>query len=457
MDPRHSLATEADPGAYAKDPSVSFDHARFKMSLPQDSPIPSPFPEGLAGKRAAVVLYSYYPDDPRPRRAAEAMIRVGMHVDLICLHEGNHESRSEVVSGVNVVRLPIRKKRAGKLSYVAQYSQFLFACSIILAYRTVRRRYDVVHVHNMPDFLVFSALVPKLFGSKVLLDLHDPMPELIQCIYNLPLRDWLVRMLTRLERWSIAVADMVLTPNTAFRDLFVARGCPVNKLRIVMNSPHTELFDPEKFNSQATSRNTENVAFRLMYHGLIAKRHGLDIALNVVARLRESIPALEFHIYGSRTAYMDQMSHLIRKLGLEEIVHYHGRKSQSEIAQALASADLGVIPNRRSPFTELNMPTRIFENLAMGKPVIVPNTKGIRDYFNENQIIFFEPANVESLANAVKWVYQHPQDAQKIVASGRKVLQAHTWNNERDHFIASLEDLFRRSQEYADSFTTRDR
>ena len=77
--------------------------------------------------------------------------------------------------------------RSGKANfgYVVQYSQFLVACSIILAYRTLWRRYDIVHVHNMPDFLVFSALVPKLFGSKVLLDLHDPMPELIQCIYNL--------------------------------------------------------------------------------------------------------------------------------------------------------------------------------------------------------------------------------------------------------------------------------
>ena len=447
MDPKHSLATEGDPGAYGKDPSVSFDHARFKMSLPQDSPIAPPSPEALAGKRAVVLLYSYYPADPRPRRAAEAMVQAGMHVDLVCLQEDRHESKSELVNGVNVLRLPIRKKREGKLSYVVQYLQFLVACSIILAYRTLWRRYDVVHVHNMPDFLVFSALVPKLFGSKVLLDLHDPMPELIRCIYNLPPDDLLVRLLTRLERWSIAVAGMVLTPNIAFRDLFVVRGCPANKLKIVMNSPQAEVFDSEKFSSAANSRNAEDITFKLIYHGLLAERHGLDIALNAVAKLRRSIPGLEFHIYGSRTAYMDQMSHLIGKLGLGEIVHYHGRKSQFEIAQALASADLGIIPNRRSPFTELNMPTRIFENLAMGKPVIVPNTKGIRDYFNENQIIFFEPADVGSLAQAIKWVYEHPKDAHRMVENGAKVLQAHTWDKERVHFTLSLHELFQCSSE----------
>ena len=238
---------------------------------------------------------------------------------------------------------------------------------------------------------------------------------------------------------------MVLTPNTAFRDLFVARGCPANKLKIVMNSPQAEVFDPQKFSSEVNSRNAEHVTFKLMYHGLLAERHGLDIALNAVAKLRGSIPGLEFHIYGSRTAYMDQMSHLIGKLGLEEIVHYHGRKSQFEIAQALASADLGIIPNRRSPFTELNMPTRIFENLAMRKPVIVPNTKGIRDYFDENQIIFFEPADAGSLAKAIKWVYEHRKDAQRIVENGAKVLQAHAWDKERTHFTLSLHELFQRS------------
>ena len=440
MDRTDSLKIQSNARTDDEEVTCSLEQPSFRMSLRENSPT-SAFKEPLAGKRAVVVLYPYYPADPRPRRAAEAMIQAGMQVDLVCLRESNNESTSEIVNGVHVVRLPIRKKREGKLSYIVQYSQFLLACSIILACWTARGRYNFVHVHNMPDFLVFSALLPKLFGSKVLLDLHDPMPELIQCIYNLPSRHWLVRLLIRLEKWSTAIADVVLTPNIAFRDLFVARGCDVKKLEIVMNSPQGEIFDPKKVSPGAQRGDVEKGGCKLMYHGLLAERHGLDLALTAVAMLRENIPGLEFHIYGSRTAYMDQMTHLIKELHLEDIVYYHGRKSQLEIAQALASADLGIIPNRRSPFTELNMPTRIFENLAMGKPVIVPKTRGIRDYFNETQIIFFEPGNVNSLANAIKWVYEHPSEVQKIVANGMKVLQAHTWNMERGHFTARLQEL----------------
>ena len=117
--------------------------------------------------------------------------------------------------------------------------------------------------------------------------------------------------------------------------------------------------------------------------------------------------------------YMDQMAELVRELKLQEAVHYHGSKPQSEIAKALATVDLGIIPNRRNPFTELNMPTRIFENLAMERPVIAPNTKGIRDYFNEKQIVFFEPGNSESLAQAIHWVYNHPREVQEMVEEGR--------------------------------------
>jgi glycosyltransferase involved in cell wall biosynthesis len=416
------------------------DSNPFASSKSASASSPVPGDRRLVGKRAAVVLYSHYPADPRPRRAAEAMIEAGMSVDLICLRENERESSREVVNGVNVLRLPILKKRGGKIAYLLRYAGFVAACSIILALRVPGGRYDIVHVHNMPDFLVFSGLLPRLFGSKIILDLHDPMPELVRSIYDVPRNHWLVRLLIRLERCSISVADLVLTPNIAFRELFISRGCPSKKIMIVMNSPQSELFNPRRFQTEA-SRSERNVCFQLMYHGLLVERHGLDTAIRAVAMIREHIPSLQFHIYGDRTPFMDQMNDLIKKLGLEGTILYHGRKSHYEIAKALASIDLGIIPNRRNPFTELNMPTRIFENLAMDRPVIVPNTKGIRDYFDESQIIFFESDNVESLAQAINWAYLHPQQVQETVFKGKRVLRAHTWNRERERFVESLRDL----------------
>src|SRR5436190_13414714 len=132
----------------------------------------------LSGKHAAVVLFSHYPSDPRPRRAAEALAQEGMSVEVICLKEEESEPTHEEFNGVSITRVPLKRRRGGKVAYLLQYGWFIVLAGVILSGRSLRRRYDLVHVHNMPDVLVFSALIPKLMGARVILDLHDPMPEL---------------------------------------------------------------------------------------------------------------------------------------------------------------------------------------------------------------------------------------------------------------------------------------
>ncbi len=390
-------------------------------------------PSSLRGKRAAVLLYSYYPADPRPRRAAEALVASGMEVDLICLRENEAEPKKETIAGVKISRLPLRKQRRSKLTYLRKYTAFLLACFGILAIRSFRRRYDLVHVHNMPDVLVFSALIPRLLGARIILDLHDPMPELMLSIYHLPPTHRLVRLLRKLEQASVAFAHLILTPNRAFRDLFMTRGCPPEKIQIIMNSPQEEIFDATKFSSSGSSNGER--PFKLMYHGLIAERHGLDTALHSAALLRDRIPNLEFHIFGSRTSYMNQIDVLVRDLGLGGCVRYHGHQPQSRIAQAIRESDLGLIPNRRSSFTEINMPTRIFEYAAMERPVVVPDTRGIRDYFGNDSALFFEPGNAESLAAVIETVYRDPHHVSTIISRSRHIYEQHRWTIQKTRFV----------------------
>ncbi len=390
----------------------------------------------LIGKRAAVLLYSHYPADSRPRRAAEALADYGMEVDLVCLRETVTEKAREIIHGVHVVRLPLQGRRSSKRTYVLQYGAFLCACFGLLTLRSLKKKYDLVHVHNIPDILVFGALVPKLLGAKVVLDLHDPMPELMMSIYNLSQEEQWIRWLKRLERLSISFADLVLTPNKAFRERFVSRGCPPDKIKIVMNSPESKIFHTVEHHSPLPSVNgNRERPFKIMYHGLIAERHGLDTALEAIARLRSVVPALEFHIFGTRTSYMDKIETLVGQLGLGGNVHYHGYQPETEIAKSIRSIDLGVIPNRRSPFTEINMPTRIFEYLAMNKPVVVPDTQGIRDYFGRNSALFFEPGDPQSLGDVILQVYRNPQKVDAVLKRGRSIYEAHCWEIHRERLL----------------------
>jgi glycosyltransferase involved in cell wall biosynthesis len=395
----------------------------------------------LRGKRAAVVVFSYYPADPRPRRAAEALVREGMSVDVVCLREDRTGLGRETVNGVNVRRVPLRRRRGGVLGYVLQYVSFLAMAGGILAVRSLRGRYHLVHVHNMPDVLVLSALVPKVLGAKVILDLHDPMPELMTTIFGLDAESWQVRMLRRLERWSIGWADLVLTVNLACKRLFFGRSCEAEKIHIVMNSPDEAIFAPGRARSRPARRPASGKAFVVMYHGSLVERNGLDLAVEAVARVRGSVPSVELRIYGPGTPFLERVMESVRSRGLTDTIRYLGPKRLEEIASAIETCDVGIVPNQRSVFAELNTPTRIFEYLAVGTPVVAPRAAGILDYFQEDSLVLFELGDADDLARRLEYVWAEPDKVREIVRRGRDVYRSHAWSREREVLIGLVDEL----------------
>jgi glycosyltransferase involved in cell wall biosynthesis len=394
----------------------------------------------LRGRRAAVVVFSYYPTDPRPRRAAEALVRAGMHVDLICLKETATDCKRETVNGVDILRVPLRRRRGRALGYLAQYLAFLVTSFGILAARSLTRRYSLVHVHNMPDILVLSALVPKLLGAKVILDLHDPMPELMTTIFGLEPNSLRVRALKRLEKMSIGFADLALTVNVACKRLFVSRSCPAGKMQVIMNAPDEALFP---FRSARTENAVRKPGqpFVIMYHGSLVERNGLHLLVEALASVRPAIPGARLKIYGSSTPFLKHVMASALATGLGEIVEYLGPRSLEDLADAIRESDVGVIPNTRSLFAEINTPTRIFEYLALGTPVIAPRTAGILDYFGNDGLTYFELGDSADLARRIEYIFSHPGEAFETVRRGQAVYRAHTWRQERQSFVDLADEL----------------
>jgi glycosyltransferase involved in cell wall biosynthesis len=394
----------------------------------------------LRGRRGAVLLFSHYPADPRPRRAAEALVAEGAQVDVICLRRD--EPKRENFGSINVLRLPVKRNRAGRISYVGQYSAFLLSCFAHLAVRSLRSRYDFVHVHNMPDVLVFSALVPKLLGARIVLDLHDPMPELMQTIFKLPEESSDVRMLKRLEKLSIRFADLVLTVNLACKKIYASRSCPAEKIIVVLNSPDDTIFQPN--GAAATGRNetTPERPFDVLYHGSLVHRNGFDLAVDALERVGERIPSVRLTVCGEPTPYFEKVMESARARGLEPKIRYLGVRDLDQIVEAINNCDLGVIPNHRNIFTELNTPTRIFEYLALGKPVVAPKASGIQDYFGERDLLFFELGDSEDLARSIQFAHDHPEETRETVRRGQEVYRRHTWSREKERLVAAISDLW---------------
>ena len=389
-----------------------------------------------------MVTFSLYPGDPRPRRAAAALLKEGMSVDLICLGDENAPKR-EVLNGINILRLPISHRRGGKLSYAYNYSAFILTCASILAVRALKRRYHLVYVHNMPDVLVASALVPKGLGAKVLLDLHDPMPELMTTIFSLEKDSLSVRLIQRLEKWSMARADLVLTVNVACKRIFTSRSCGPEKIGVVMNSPDEQIFPFRASQLHPSPNGVPAKHLVIMYHGSLVERNGLDLAVDALTRVREAVPAAELRIYGRNTPFLERVMGQARDKGLEDCVHYLGPKSLEDLVPEIEDCDVGIIPNHRSAFAEINTPTRIFEYLALGKPVIAPRTPGIQDYFGPESLFLFESGNSEELARKIQYVAFHYPEAIKTAGRGQQVYLAHTWSRERETLVNLVNTLLK--------------
>ena len=364
-----------------------------------------------------------------------------MEVEVISLKQTDGEPAHETLNGVSILRVPLKHWRGGKLGYMLQYAAFISASFLVLAVRSLTRRYSLVHVHNMPDVLVLSALIPKICGAKVILDLHDPMPELMMTIFGLKRESFSVRALMRLEKWSIRLADTVLTPNAAFERLFAARSCPADKLHVVMNSPDENIFGYQDVGQQSPAPGDPAKPFVIMYHGALVERHGLDLVVLALEAIRHSIPNAELRVFGRPTPYVERVMELVRARGLQAAVRYLGARNLEQIAEAIDGCDVGVIPNRGSVFTEINMPTRIFEYLVRGKPVIAPRTAGIQDYFSPDDLIFFELGDADDLARKIQYVFAHPREAQAAVKRGQRVYRAHRWSEERLGFATLVREL----------------
>ena len=396
--------------------------------------------EHLRGRRVAMVTYSPYPEDERPRRAIDAFREAGMTIELICLGQGNSAKR-ETSDGLHVLRIPMKHRRGGKLTYAFQYGSFIFISSLIFALRAFTRRYDLVYVHNMPDILVLSALVPKALGARVILDLHDPMPELMTTIYDLGKDSISVRFIRSMEKWSIARTNLVITVNQACKRIFAARSCQSEKIIVVMNTPDSRIFPFQAAEEKPTTRKDRNTSFVMMYHGTLVERNGLDLAVEALEMVREKMPAAELRVYGPSTPFLDRVMEMVRAKGLKDMVHYLGARRLEDLPEEIKQCDVGIIPNQRNAFTDINTPVRIFDFLANGKPAIVPSTSGIKDYFNEDSLVFFESGNAADLARQMEYTYSHRDELTEIVRKGQQIYLAHTWEQERQTLLRGVARL----------------
>jgi glycosyltransferase involved in cell wall biosynthesis len=390
--------------------------------------------------RVCIITHSHYPYDARVSRQARALVHAGHEVDIICL-QYEDQPFFQHADGVSLYRLPIGRLRGGKLRYLFEFVLFQAAATALAGALHLRRRYRVIETTSVPDWLVFAALVPKLFGARVLLDLHECMPEYGATKYGVPLEHRMVRVLELLERASIGFADFVTTCTEQMRERFIERGARAAKIDIVLNSFDDERFVPERYLREMSRGD----GFTLICHGTIEPNYGLDLVVRAVDLLRERIPGLRLEIWGDGT-HRPELEALTRELGLEERVRFSGFVTMDKLLPHLAAADAGVVAVRRDAFRDVTLCTKMFDLVSLAKPVIISRTRAVDAYFGSDCFQMFESGDERGLAEAVYAVYADRDLRDRLVRNATARNESYRWVHQAKRYVDIVERLATRGR-----------
>lgn len=386
-----------------------------------------------------MIVHAYYDEDPRVRREAEALVAAGHEVDVYALRRPA-DPRTGSIAGVTVRRLGVQRHQgAGIAVYLREYVSFVVRSGWTLSRAHLHRRYGLVQVHSLPDFLAVAALPLRLAGVPLLLDLHEAMPEFFRSRFPRAAGPAAHRLLLLQERLSIAIATAVITVNGALAERLVALGVPPAKVNVVGNAASVDRFDAT---AHAVREFAADGVVRFVYAGALTPTYELDVAVEALGRIRRERPdlAFSFDVYG-RGDVEPALRTQVAEQGIADRVHFHGRIPIEAVPAAIAAADIGLAPTRHDPFTDVSLSTKLFEYAAMGKPVVATRLPLVEATFPAGTVTTYAAADPASLATAILAIVDDAAGRASAVERTLAIVRGSSWEVQSEAYIALVERL----------------
>lgn len=385
-----------------------------------------------------MIVNQVYYTDTRVISYAHALANTGVQVDIIGT-SGTSTPPHQEKSQINIYSIPVKRIYQNKFSYILKTGLSLLLFTVYLSFLYLKKRYKVIHVHNMPDFLILTALIPRIFGAKLILDIHDPMPEFYMSKFKKSKNNLIVNILYWQEKLSSKLAHTIITANPTFKKLLINRGFPHEKITVVNNIPNPKLFIRPK---KQKGREKNNHEFVLIYPGTIAPRYGLDIPIRALPQLVKSIPNIQFKIIGKKNKYSDQLIVLANQLGVSSYTQILPHVPAEQIPSQLETADLGVYTARPDPHMSIAVPGKVLEFVAMGLPIVASRLKVLEEQLDKSSILFFEPGSITQFTDCVLMLHQDPSLKKQLVQRADKLFyNKHSWKNELNKYMQLIRKL----------------
>lgn len=394
---------------------------------------PHPLPQGP--QTILMIAYTYYETDPRVIRAAEAALEGGFSVDVIALRRPGQLS-TEIIRGVRIYRVQARYRGSSLVRYMWEYIRFFTLCILRSAWLFLSRRYKVVHVHNMPDALVFAAVVPKVFGAKIILDIHDPMPETYGSKFRNLSNNLVGRLLLLQERLSVAFADSTITVSEPVKSgILVKRGYAPERIGVVANFADDKIFTPVEYPSIAGP-------IRFVFHGTILERNGLRTLVEAVAQICNP-EKMRIRIIGEGD-FSVTLHALIEDRGVTDVIEFVNQAYPlHEIPQRLSNCHVGLVPLDIGTSTVANcaLPLKLVEYSCLGLPSISIRNAAIEYYFQPDECMFFDSGDTIALARLLDQVVEKPDCLMEYRNRLAPVRNRLLWSKEKEKYKTLLKEL----------------
>ncbi len=388
---------------------------------------------GSSQRRYVSLAYTHAPTDSRVRRHCETLARRGWRVYQLGL-AAEGERRVGRLNGVVLVRWQRPRYRGTTLTrYLAAYVAFFCWVRRLLRRLSRRHRIDVVHVNNIPNFMVWVAAPERRRGTGVILDIHDPVAELYESKFSG--RPWtraIIRLLEWEERLASRAADCVLCVHEPHRALTVSHGVDPQKIHVVEN-----FADDGLFRSKAARVPAPFVA----YHGTVAQRMGLDALLRAVHLLRQEGWPVRGAVWGDGDA-VEALRRKRDQLGLTADIEIPGQRFRPEaLLPRLEEVGVGVVPLRRDAFTDIMLPVKVLEYVRLGIPVVATWTPTIAYYFPEDTLTLVRDPSAVGIAAALRAVLAAPEQARARAARAQALPIARAWQDAESPFVRIVEEV----------------
>jgi len=366
--------------------------------------------------KVCILTSAHPPFDTRIfHKQAKSLVTAGYDVTFIAQHDKN-----EVVDGVRIVALPKPKNRLWRM--LGTWRVFKLA---------LKQKAAIYHFHD-PELIPVGLSLKLLTKAKLIYDVHEDYGKAVLSKYYLPeYTRKVVAQLTNLTEKStatffdaiIVAADDLLKRFSSHKRAVAVRNFPIlPEFTIVESTPGID------------------AAFSLIYAGALSEERGIS----------EIVQAMEYLDYSRNVRLMlygkfvpESYEGEVRRLKGFEKVEYRGWIRLEDVWRRMNQVDVGIVCFRPVESHTKGVPTKLFEYMAAGLPVIASNILLWKEIVEGNNCgLTVDPLNPREIARAVEYLIEHPEEARKMGGNGRKaVLEKYNWENESKKLLALYEDL----------------